>query len=504
MLQSILGGIIDVFLPSRLLVMLLGTIFGIIGGATPGISGAMTLALFLPLSFSLEPVSALALMMSLFIGSMSGGLISAVLINIPGTPASVATTFDGSPLAQKGEAGKALGVGIVFSFIGGMLSIILLCLVAPLLAKITIQFSYYEYFAVGIFALTIISAIGDSSMTKSLIGGILGIFISFVGTGSISPFPRFTFGIRDLRGGFSILTVLVGFYAITQFFDTILNQKKEGIESDSGMKIKNFKIKGFGFSFKEFKSQIGNAIIAAFVGIGIGILPGLGGSVSNIAAYAAVKKHSKYPEKFGTGIIDGLVASETSNNATVGGAMIPLMTLGIPGDNATAIMLAAFMIQGIAPGPLLFEKNAQLVYSIFAAAFLAHFFMLAVEFFGIKIFVRILAVKQYILLPIVAVLCVVGAFTVNNRVFDIWCLIGFGVLGFILEKLNIPLATIILGIILGPIIELNYCRGMQRSRGDFIPFLTSPISGTIFLITAIVVGVIVYHTIKGKRKSTVA
>ncbi len=243
-------------------------------------------------------------------------------------------------------------------------------------------------------------------------------------------------------------------------------------------------MKGFGFSLRELKAQAGNTALSALMGVGIGILPGLGGSVSNLAAYAAVKKRSKYPEKFGTGIMDGIVASETSNNATVGGALIPLLTLGIPGDNTTAILLAAFMIHGITPGPLLFEKEARLVYSVFAAAFLAHFLMLIVEYFGIRVFVKILSVKTYILLPVVAALCAVGAYTVNNRLFDVWCIIGFGILGYVLDKLDFSLATVILGMILGPIIELNYCRGMQRSLGSFIPFLTSPISGAILAVTA--------------------
>ncbi|RGY98420.1 tripartite tricarboxylate transporter permease [Clostridium sp. AM58-1XD] len=482
MWDLLLGGCADILNPHVLGMMLVGTVFGIIGGATPGISGAMTLALFLPLSFGFNSVTSLALMISLYVGSMSGGLISAVLLKIPGTPAAMATTFDGAPMAEKGEAGRALGIGIVFSFIGGIISIVLLSIMAPLLAKVTLQFSYYEYFAVGIFALTIISAVGSGSMLKSLIGAVIGFFISFVGVGSISPFPRYTFGLKDLRGGFNILTVMIGFYAVSQ----LLNAGNRELGTDQG-KVLKFRMKGFGFSLKEMKEQTGNAILSALIGVGIGILPGLGGSVSNLAAYAAVKKKSHYPEKFGTGIIDGIVASETSNNATVGGAMIPLMTLGIPGDNTTAILLAAFMIHGITPGPLLFEKEARLVYSVFAAALLAHFFMLVVEYFGIRIFVRILTIKSYILLPVVAALCGVGAYTVNNRIFDVWCMIGFGLLGFALEKLGFSLATVILGMILGPIIELNYCRGMQRSLGNFVPFLTSPISGTILAATAIIV-----------------
>ena len=490
-----LAALSDVFSLEVLLLLFVGTVFGIIGGATPGISGAMTLALFLPISYSLAPTGAISMMIALFVGAMSGGLIAAVLLKIPGTPASVATTFDGIPLAEKGDAGKALGVGIVFSFIGGIFSIILLILVAPTLARVTIEFSYYEYFAIGVFSLTIISAIGGTSTLKNFIGGLFGFFISFVGSGAVSPFPRFTMGIRELRGGFNILTVMIGFYAVTQLIEAAL-ERNQPASAEVDIHPSSVKIKGFGFSWQEFKGQIGNALIASSIGAGIGILPGLGGGVANLASYAAVKKHSRHPEKFGTGIIDGVVASEASNNATVGGALIPLMALGIPGDNATAVLLASFMVKGITPGPLLFEKHAQLVYGIFIAAFLAHFFMIAVEFIGIRAFVRILAVKRYILLPIVASLCVVGAYTVNNRVFDIWCIIGFGVLGYVLKKFGFSLATVILGIILGPIVELNYCRGMQRSLGSFAPFVTTPISGAILGIAVVMLIWTLYSSLK--------
>lgn len=494
-MENLVAAFQSILTPEILLIMLLATIIGIIGGATPGISGAMTLALFLPASYGMDTVGALTMMTAIYIGSMAGGLISAILLKIPGTPASVATTFDGAPMADRGEAVKALGTAMTFSFLGGVFGILILILSAPQLVKVTLQFSYYEYFAIGILSLTIISSVGNSSVIKSLIGAVIGFFISFVGRSATSPFPRYTMGFDELAGGFNIIVIMIGFYAVAQVFDAAFKRK----ENKDGRILQVKKIKGFGFTGKEFKSQLGNALYAACIGTGIGILPGVGGGVSNIAAYAAVKNRSKYPEKFGTGIMDGVVASETANNATVGGALIPLLTLGIPGDNATAIILAAFMVHGITPGPLLFQNNAVLVYVIFIAALIAHFLFLVIEYFGIRVFIKVLAIKQYTLLAVVSAVCIVGAYTISNRIFDIWSVLVFGILGYVLEKLNFSLSTVILGAIIGPIIEENYCRGMQRAMGDFTQFFTSPVATGIFVVIALIV---IFQVVKLVKKQT--
>jgi putative tricarboxylic transport membrane protein len=500
MSEYLVSAIVGILTPQNMIIMAMGTIFGIIGGATPGISGAMTMALFLPMSYGMTPVGALAMMLSLYIGAMSGGLISAILLKIPGTPASVATTFDGSPMAEKGQAGKALGIGILYSFIGGMLSIALLILVAPALAKVTLQFSYFEYFAVGIFALIILSAVGTASVIKSFIGLTIGIFLSFVGRGTVSPHPRFTMGLKRLDGGFDILIIMIGFYAVAQILDEgSLGGKAEAAKGE----VIEFKIRGFGVSLREFKDQIGNCLWSAAIGAGIGILPGIGGGVSCLAAYGASKRRSKHPERYGTGIIDGVVASEAANNATVGGALIPLLTLGIPGDNSTAILLAAFIIHGITPGPLLFVNHGVVAYSVFVAAIIAHIMMILIEYFGIRVFIKILLVKRWILLPIVSILCIVGAFTVNNRLFDIWCMIGFGVFGFVLGKLKFSLATVILGRILGPVIEENFSRGMQRTQGDFLKFFSSPIAVVFFILSAVIIALSVRRAILNRKSDQV-
>ena len=476
----IVEGIMSVLTVKTISLIFGGTVLGILFGSIPGITVTMGVALFLPITFSMEPVQGLSLLMGLYIGGTSGGLISAVLLNIPGTPASICTCFDGAPLAQQGKAGKALGIGIVFSFLGGMFSLIVLFFVSPWLASVALNFGAYEYFSIGIFSLTLVSTMSGKSFIKGLISALLGFSFTFIGMAPITALPRFTFGFKQLNGGLSLLPILIGLFAVSQLFES-------SGETEQEVKPIEYSIKGFGFSLKEFVSQKWNFLRSAVIGTGVGILPGLGGAICSVVAYGVAKKQSKYPEKFGTGVIDGIVASETANNASTGGALVPLMTLGIPGDNTTAILLAGFMVHGITPGPLLFENNGVLVYGIFTALVLANIFMIISEFGGMRLFVKVLAVPKHILLPIVITLCVIGSYGLNNRMFDVWTMLFFGILGFVMKKFEIPSTPLLLGFILGPIIETELRRGLMRSQGSFLPFFTEPISGVILTITILVV-----------------
>lgn len=456
-----------------------GVAVGIIFGAIPGLTATMAVALMLPVTFGMGPIEGMTLLIALYVGGISGGLISAILLKIPGTPASIATTFDGYPLAAKGEAGKALGVGIVFSFLGGLFSFLILFFIAPPLADVALKFGPFELFAIAIFSLTMIASLSGKSLSRGFASGLIGMSLALVGSAPIDALPRFTFGLHALDKGFDLLPALIGLFAITE----ILNSA----ETDLNMKdaqIADFKLKGFGFSLAEFKSQMGNFIRSSLIGTGIGILPGIGGGVSNILSYSAAKNSSKNPEKFGTGIIDGIVASESANNASIGGALVPLLTLGIPGDTVTAMLLGGLIIQGITPGPLLFQSNGDVVYAIFAALIVANIAMLGLEFFGLRAFVRLLKIPKHYLLPVIVSLTVVGAYGVNNRVFDVATILIFGIIGYVMEKFKFPLAPIILGFILGPIVETNLRRGLMFSEGSFLPFITSPIAA-VFLIVAL-------------------
>ncbi|MDO5551576.1 MAG: tripartite tricarboxylate transporter permease, partial [Lachnospiraceae bacterium] len=408
-------GLLSVLNPGCFAVMLLGTVIGIIFGSIPGLTSTMGVALCLPLTFSMTPLNGIAMLVALYVGGTSGGLISAILLKIPGTPSSVATTFDGAPMAAKGEAGKALGAGILYSFIGTVFSIIALIFIAPSLAKVALKFGPYEFFAICMFALTMIGSMVGDNLLRGLMSGVAGVMFSLFGIASIGGAERFTFGIRDLENGFDMLPVMIGLFAVAE----ILKVAADGIPVTQSTAL-NCKMKGFGITLKEFKEQSWNMVRSALLGIGIGILPGIGGATSNIVAYSVAKQQSKYPEKFGTGIVDGVIATETSNNASIGGALIPLLTLGIPGDTVTAMLLGALTLHGITPGPLLFKNSGKLVYGIFAAFIIATIMMLIVEYGGIKIFIKVLAVPKYILLPVILILCVVGTYGTNHSMFDVW------------------------------------------------------------------------------------
>lgn len=475
----------------NLVMMVLGTALGILFGALPGITATLGVALCLPLTFGMEPIQGFSMLVSLYIGGTSGGLISAILLNIPGTGSSVATTFDGHPLSKNGQAGKALGIGVVYSFIGTMISIAVLIFLAPQIAKIAVKFGAKEYFALSFFSLTMICSLSGNSLYRGVVSGSLGMTLAMVGAAPIDGLPRFTFGFPALSAGFTLLPGLVGLFAINEVLNAASNPSTAQVSA-------NVKIKGFGFSMAEFKSQQKNMWVAAAIGVGIGILPGIGGGTSNILAYGAVRSMSKYPEKFGTGVIDGVVATETANNASIGGAMVPLLTLGIPGDTITAVLLGAFMVHGLQPGPMLFKTNPDLIYAIFAAMVVATFMMIIIEFVFMRGFIRLLTIPKYILLPIVMVLCVIGAFSSNNRIFDMWVLLLFGVIGVLLSKSGYPQAPVILGFILCPFVETYLRRGMQVARGDFFAFFKAPISGT-FLVIAIVI--VILNIIKYAKMS---
>lgn len=460
--------------PMALILAVIGTVVGIVFGAMPGMSATLAVAVFLPLTYSLDVFTSVPLLMALYIGGISGGLISAILINIPGTPSSIATTFDGVPMARRGEGAKAIGTGVVFSFLGTMLSVIVLIFLAPVLAKFAIKFGPYEYFAITTCSFLLVAGLSGKNMSKGIISALLGILFACIGLAPLDSSARYVFDITALKAGFNTVPVLVGLFAFPELLKLV--QKR----NTKFEKLQVKKAKGFGFSFKEFKSQIGNWLYSSLIGIGIGILPGIGSGVSNLVAYGAVKKKSKYPEKFGTGIMDGIVASEASNNAAIGGAMIPLLSLGIPGDAVTAMLLGGFVLQGLTPGPMFFETSKEVIYCVYISMAVAALLMLVLEYFGIRIFVKLLSVPATILLPCVMTICVLGAFSSTNTMFGVWTLFFFGIIGYVFSEFEIPIAPFILGFILGPTCELYLRRGLQLSGGSFLPFFTSPIFDVIF------------------------
>jgi putative tricarboxylic transport membrane protein len=459
--------------------MIVGTAVGILFGAMPGMSATLAVAVFIPLTYSMDVITAVSMLMALYIGGISGGLISAILINIPGTPASVATTFDGAPMARKGLGGKALGTGVVFSFIGTVLSLSALIFIAPPLAKIAFNFGFYEYFAITSCAFVLVAGLAGDNMIKGLISAAFGVVFSIVGMAPLDGVHRFTFGNTNMAAGLAQLPVLVGLFALPELLKYVRTE-------DLGFaKLAVPKIKGFGFSVKEFFGEFGNMIRSALIGIGVGIIPGIGGATSNLLAYAAAKNTSKNRETYGTGVMGGVVASETANNASIGGAMIPLLSLGIPGDAVTAILLGALMVKGLQPGPMFFRTSIDIAYAIFAAMFVAAVLMLLLEFYGLRVFMKMLSIPRQILLPVVMVICMVGAYTATNTIFSMGVLFAFGLIGYVLGEFKVPLAPAIIGFVLGSPCELYLRRGLQLTGGRFLPFLQSPISACIYAVAGL-------------------
>jgi putative tricarboxylic transport membrane protein len=492
-----ISGVSQIFSFYPLAAIVVGVAIGIIFGSIPGMSATMAIALCLPMTFGLDPVISLSLLVALFVGGISGGLITAILINIPGTPSSIATTFDGYPMTQAGNAGKALGVGILFSFLGSILGCLVLFFLAPSLAKFALRFGTYEYFAISVFALTLVAGLSGKNLAKGIASAALGLLIAMVGVAPIDGYKRFTMEVSQFDAGIALLPVLLGLFAVSEVL-----KESENAFLKHRTKFPSFEMpKFFGISMQEFMAQIVNLFRSSAIGIGIGLLPGIGSGTSNLLAYLAAKNSSKTPEKFGTGVVDGLVASESSNNAGIGAAMIPLITLGIPGDSVTAMLLGGFLIHGIQPGPMLFQSNGSLVYAIFVALLVANVVMLLLEYFGIRLFIKVLAIPKHYLLSIVMVMAVIGSFAINNRMFDVYTLIAFGAFGYAMIKFDYPFPPLILGFILGPMIEQNMRSALMSTRGSFLPFFERPVSALFLSLAALYILVIIWRTASSKKQA---
>ena len=477
----IIQGLMEVLQPMTILLVAIGTVVGIIFGAIPGLTATMAIVMFLPVTYSMAASEGISMLMALYIGGISGGLISAILLNIPGTPSSVATCFDGKPMANKGEAGKALGSGVVFSFVGTIIGIGLLVVLSPVLCGFALKFQAYEYCALAIFSLSMVIALTGHDMPKGLVSAVLGSLLATVGLSPIDSKPRFTFGLYQLNNGFALVVLLIGLFAIAEvmsFAESVRKGQNFTVETD-------YKIKGAGFSLKEGLAQTKNAIVSALIGVGIGILPGIGGGVSCMISYTVSKNTSKHRELYGTGIMDGVVASESANNATIGGAMIPLLALGIPGDAATAMLLGGLQIHNVAPGPLIYEKNGVVVYAIFFAMVLSAIFMMLFMLLGMRFFVSVLKIPKNFLLPVVVVLCGIGAIGNANMLFDTYCMVAFGLMSYLLIKSKVPTVPMILGFILGPTFETNLRRVSQLASSN--PFWNHPIFCVLIIATVFVV-----------------
>lgn len=497
MISGYLDGLGMVLQFSTLLAIAGGTLLGIIMGSLPGLTSAMAIALLLPVTFGMQPVAGIGMLLGALCGAGASGSIPAILLNIPGTPSSVATTFDGFPMAQKGEAGRALGLAIVASFFGGVASMVILSLLAPPIAEFALRFGPAEYFSLSIFGLVIIASVAGKSLLKGLIAGLIGFFISTIGTDPITGVGRFTFGELSLLTGVNLLPALIGLFAVSQVL-------KDTFEYDPFERIKEstHRIDIARPRFLETMQNWKAVMVGIISGSVVGPIPGAGGSIASLVAYDQTRRFSRSPEKFGTGYAPGIVSVESANNALLGGALIPTLALGIPGEAATAVLLGGLMIQGITPGPLLFADQSGTVYGIFLAYLVANIFMLLIMCLGIKLFIRVLTVPRKQLLAAILVFCFIGVYGVDGDVFNLYLMLGFGVLGYFLNRYNFGTAPVILGLILGPIAESNLRRGLQSFEGDWTPFFTRPISVTFLVIALGLLALTLWQNYRTRQQDT--
>jgi putative tricarboxylic transport membrane protein len=475
MYELLLSGIQNVLQMKYLLPLTLGTLIGVIGGALPGITNTMTVIMVLPFTFGLEPLQGLAAMIGVYVGGESGGLIASCLLGIPGKPSSVATMFDGFPMAKKGEPGRALWLGIWASFFGGLLGAVFLVGTTEPLAKLALEFGPWEYFSLFIFALSMVAGLTGASLTKGLLSGAIGLVVTVMGNDPVMGQTRLTLGIPFLEGGIPFLPVLIGVFAFAQIMSDVEKMRGGRVDSGAGFMAPKLVVSHAKVIW-EILSRPVLLLWTSFIGVLIGVLPAIGGSAANVMAYDQAKKFSRHPERFGTGTPEGIIASEAANNSNVGGSLVTIMAFGIPGDAVTAVMLGALTIHGIQPGPLFMSQQPTLAYGIFAAYILAHFLMVAILFVGVRWFLLIVTVPKAVLFPIILVLCVVGAFALNNTMANVYVLLLFGLIGYGMVKGGLPLAPLILGVILGDQIEINLVRAIMTDSNPWL-FLTRPISG---------------------------
>lgn len=477
MSESLQAALLFLGTPMSLALVALGTLLGVTVGAIPGLTGAMLIALSLPLTFSMQGEHALILLVSMYVGSVSGGLVSATLLRIPGTPAAIMTTLDGYPLAASGRAGRALGLGIGASLIGGVIAWGFLVTLSGPMATWSLRFGPFEFFSLVLVALVLIASLGGRSLFAGLFSGSLGILAAMPGTSPATGQVRLTAGIAELSDGFKLLPVLIGLFAVNQVIREIvgLGRPVERVGGETG---------SVWVSGRDWWAQRWNLVRSSLIGTWVGILPGIGANIGSVLAYTAARNASANPERFGQGSEEGIVASEAANNATVGGALIPLIAMGIPGSVIDAILLGALVIHGLQPGPLLMQQNPLAVHTMMGAVLIANAMMFLWMLLTARWMARLSRLPRWVLTPVILTFCVVGSFALANRMFDVWVMLGFGVLGFLLESRRVPLAPFVIGFVLAPIAEEHLGAGLMQSGGSWWPLVTRPISAIFCIIAA--------------------
>lgn len=465
------------FQPLSLLMMLIGVAWGILGGAMPGISGSIAMALLLPLTFGMNPAVALMMLAGVYVGAMYGGSITAILISTPGTPGAAATVIDGYELHKKGQSGKALGVSLITGTIGGIVSVFILVALAVPLSKVALAFGPPEYFGLGVFGLALISSFVGRDLVKGAISALLGLILATAGMDPFSGTPRFTLGTIDLLGGVQLVAGMIGLFAVSEIFTRIA----EGADWE--------RVRGKYKTNLPSLAELWKLRVATFIGIVMGtiegLLPGGGGAIAAFISYNEARRWSKTPEEFGHGSLEGIAAPETANNVVTGTAMIPLLTFGIPGSNSAAIMLAAMMLHGIQPGPALFERTPQIVYGLFVGLLIANVMMLVLGYLALRPSIALVNVRPPLLYAGILGLVLVGAYSISNSMFEVWVVLVTGLVGFGMRRFGFNILAMVLGLVLGFMVEVNLRRSLLIALGNPWVFFTRPISATLIALAVL-------------------
>lgn len=475
-MEDIFNGFILALQWKNLFIIVLSTTLGIVVGAIPGLSAAMGVALLIPLTFTMDPATGLLMLLGIYCGAIFGGSISAILISTPGTPAASATVIEGYEMTKKGQGGKALKTAALASFIGGIISAIALYGFSPLLAKLALRFGPAEYFWLAIFGLTIIAGVSSGSLLKGLLAGSFGLVLATIGLDPITGVPRFTFGINELISGIPFTPALIGLFAMSQVF--LMAEKRIKLAKHTQVPKDHSNIR-----WSEVKHLRPTFLRSSLIGTIIGILPGAGATIAAFVGYNEAKRFSKQKEMFGKGAQEGVAGAETANNAVTGSSLIPTLTLGIPGESVTAVLLGGLIIHGLQPGPDLFTTHANVTYTLFAGFVFINIAILMIGFFGSRYFVSVTRIPDDALIPIIFCLSVIGSYAIHNNSFDVLLMFAFGIIGYLFRKFHLNPASIVLALILGSLAESGFRRTLVISQGDSMALFNSPISLGLIVIT---------------------
>ncbi len=477
--QNLALGFSVALTPQNLIFCFVGVLMGTLIGVLPGIGPVAGVALLIPITYGLDPTTALITMAGVYYGAMYGGSTTSILLNIPGESSSVVTCLDGYQMARKGRAGPALGMAALASFIAGTFAVVALTLIARPLADFAVTLGPPEYFALAFLGLTRVTALAGKSMIKGLITGVFGLLIASVGIDAISGAARFTYGNIYLLDGIGFIGVAVGLFAVSEVLENI-EQPAERVFLRTKLTFSNLLP-----NLQDWKDSFGALWRGSLIGFGTGMVPGAGATIASFLAYAAEKKVSKRPEKFGTGVIEGVAAPESANNAATGGALVPLLSLGIPGSGTTAVLMGALLIHGLRPGPLLFDSNPDFVWGFIASMYIGNIMLLVLNLPLIGMWVSLLRVPYKMLMPLIMIISAVGVFATDNNIFDVWIMFAFGVLGYVMRKLDFHPAPVVLGLVLGPLVERSLRQSLTMSHGSLSIFFTSPISAILILLALV-------------------